>query len=248
MSNCLNPTEVFHIHTYRCHHAGTEKEEEYIQNAIWLGAKSIAFSDHAPFPGDPFRFRMRISELSDYETTLWDLKRKYEGKIDVRIGLEIEYLPGYKTYYEELLADPKMEFLLLGQHFAELAPGKYSFVRKDRHGLADTLMAAEVEAVKTGYFSYVAHPDRAYRYLQDGEVPDTELAKALIQEAGKREIPLEKNMSSIERDEFFPGLFWKYAKDDFLIGMDAHSVAELRRRYCFAAFLEERKKERENVR
>ena len=108
MSNCLNPTEVFHIHTYRCHHAGTEKEEEYIQNAIWLGAKSIAFSDHAPFPGDPFRFRMRISELSDYEVTLWNLKKKYEGKIDVRIGLEVEYLPGFRTYYEELLADPKV--------------------------------------------------------------------------------------------------------------------------------------------
>ena len=54
---------IFHVHSYRCKHASQEKEEEYIKKAIKLGATQIAFTDHAPFPGNPFRNRMSIKEL-----------------------------------------------------------------------------------------------------------------------------------------------------------------------------------------
>lgn len=93
-SVCLNPEEIFHVHTWRCGHAGEEREEEYIKVAIHLGAKQITFTDHAPFPGDLFRGRMKMEELPEYEDTLWELRAKYQGKIQVRIGLEAEYLPG----------------------------------------------------------------------------------------------------------------------------------------------------------
>lgn len=47
---CLNPEEAFHIHTWRCGHAGDEREDTYIRTAMYLGAKQITFTDHAPFP------------------------------------------------------------------------------------------------------------------------------------------------------------------------------------------------------
>ena len=63
---CLNPEEAFHIHTWRCGHAGDEREDAYIRTAMYLGAKQITFTDHAPFPGDSFRGRMKMADLPEY--------------------------------------------------------------------------------------------------------------------------------------------------------------------------------------
>lgn len=54
--------ELFHVHTYRCKHAGDEREIEYVKRAIELGASGITFTDHAPFPGNPFGHRMQMEE------------------------------------------------------------------------------------------------------------------------------------------------------------------------------------------
>ena len=59
--------EAFHIHTVRCGHASADPAETYVQAACRLGWKRITFTDHGPFPGNPFSGRMRIEELDDYE-------------------------------------------------------------------------------------------------------------------------------------------------------------------------------------
>lgn len=45
---------VFHVHTYRCGHASKDMDEMYVKRVLSMGADSITFTDHAPFPGDPF--------------------------------------------------------------------------------------------------------------------------------------------------------------------------------------------------
>lgn len=235
---CLNPDEIFHVHTWRCGHAGEEREEEYIEAAIRLGARRITFTDHAPFPGNQFRGRMRMDQLPEYEETLWALREKYSGKIEVRIGLEAEYLPGYQAYYELLKEDERIEFLMLGQHFYEQEPGTYSFSRRDLTDRADGLMRAEIAGVKSGYFSCVAHPDRGYRYLKEGEKTDPALAVELVDVAKARNISLEKNISSMEKNWFYEDKFWKFCRQDYLVGLDAHSVAELTKRYHYATFFD----------
>ena len=92
------PGEAFHIHTKRCGHASGE-DREYIEKAIELGAPRIVFTDHAPFPGNPFRNRMIVEELPEYMETFRRLKEEYAGKIEIMIGLECEYLPGFHSYY-----------------------------------------------------------------------------------------------------------------------------------------------------
>ena len=58
--------EIFHVHTYRCKHASDEDDEAYVKTAVELGAKRIVFTDHAPFPGNPFDHRMQYEELPEY--------------------------------------------------------------------------------------------------------------------------------------------------------------------------------------
>lgn len=49
---------IFHVHTRRCKHASDDNNEKYIQRALQLGANKIVYTDHVPFPGDPFTNRM----------------------------------------------------------------------------------------------------------------------------------------------------------------------------------------------
>ena len=107
--------------------AGDERENEYIQKAIELGAKEIVFTDHAPFPGNSFNYRMEMEELKEYVGTLKVLQQQYKGMIEIKVGLEIEYIPTYIDYYRELKEKWKLSILLLGQHFSLLADGSYTF-------------------------------------------------------------------------------------------------------------------------
>ena len=72
--------EIFHVHTYRCRHASDESDEKLIQCAISLGAKKIVFTDHVPFPENPFRNRMEIEEIGEYLETLSALKIEWIWK------------------------------------------------------------------------------------------------------------------------------------------------------------------------
>ena len=84
----------YHTHTWRCRHAdGTERE--YVENAIKAGLKILGFSDHTPqvYPGG-YRSSVKMlpSELEGYVDTVLSLKREYKDDIEIRLGLETEYL------------------------------------------------------------------------------------------------------------------------------------------------------------
>ena len=90
--------DFFHVHTWRCKHASDETDQEIIEKAISLGAKKITFTDHVPFPENPFGNRMDFEQLEEYLETLSSLKEKYQNQIDVKIGFEVEFVPKYLDY------------------------------------------------------------------------------------------------------------------------------------------------------
>ena len=97
-----NNMKIFHVHTERCKHASEETEEQYVQKAIQMNASDIYFTDHVPFPGNPFGHRMDMEQLEGDLSSLQKLKHAYKKDVNVHIGLEIEYLPSFHSYYEEL--------------------------------------------------------------------------------------------------------------------------------------------------
>ena len=110
----ISDKAIFHVHTYRCGHAEMSTDESYVKQAIQLGATEIWFTDHVPFPGIVSSTRMRYDQLSEYISSLQYLKNQYQGKIDIHIGMEIEYMPQFDAYYAELRE--MLEILVLGQH------------------------------------------------------------------------------------------------------------------------------------
>ena len=79
---------LFHVHKKRCGHARNKPDTDYIRTALELNAKSIYFTDHAPFPEDVFGNRMKMAELGEYINTLAELKKRYNHEIEIKVGFE----------------------------------------------------------------------------------------------------------------------------------------------------------------
>lgn len=243
----LGEDELFHVHTFRCKHAGDESDEEYIKKAIELGAKSIAFTDHGPFPGNVFGHRMLMEELPEYLETLNKLKDKYKDQINVYVGLEIEYFAGFdnmangESYYKQLKSMEGLDFLMLGQHMYEMGDGVYSFSlgsedikRLEAPGMGKSI----VEGIATGYFDVVAHPDRTFRKRQVWDAELASISRSIIEQAIKYGVILEQNESSKRYKNYYWKEFWDMAAEisdsnpegkelKIIRGLDAHGTHEL---------------------
>ena len=142
----------YHTHSQRCRHAqGTE--EDYVRCALDAGVSILGFSEHAPFPDHDYGYRMPYEELSDHFSEVDRLAEKYASQMTILKGLEIEYLPKYIPYYERLLNEDHLDYLLLGEHFFPMPDREYLFVAD----APDTEMylwyaRAIDEALKTGLF------------------------------------------------------------------------------------------------
>ncbi|MCM1183723.1 MAG: histidinol-phosphatase [Roseburia sp.] len=224
--------DLFHVHTYRCGHAGDESDELYIKEAVKLGASCITFTDHAPFPDNPFPNRMRMEQLEEYVHSLRCFREQYKGKLDIKIGLEIEYFPGFGKYYESLVQSGAFDVLMLGQHFCECADGGYSFsLEKAERWKRETkgIWRTVIEGIKTGYFQVVAHPDRMFRGYGAWNGAMEEMSGRIIETAGQYHVLLEQNIASMKEAGYYRREFWKSVPENtgVIIGTDAHSVREL---------------------
>ena len=233
------PKHIFHVHTVRCGHAENVPDEAYVKLALERGASDIWFTDHAPFPNDPFGARMKYAELDEYLRTLSELKARYHN-INIHIGLETEYFPSFDKsgYYEYLRSRPEIEMLLLGQHMAEVsaAPLAYSFSESAEYlneNEYKLLGKAIVEGAKTGYFDAIAHPDRIFRRCNSWDSDMEKMSEAIIQSAIIADIPLEMNLASAENPIYYRKQFWALVPDTVkrVVGFDAHSIDEVKSRY-----------------
>lgn len=231
MSNA-NYGNIFHVHTHRCRHAANVSDEMYVKKAIELGAASITFTDHAPFPGNPFGNRMDIQQLPEYVQSLCGLKEKYESIIEIKIGLEIEYIPHFQQYYEQLKDSGCFDVLMIGQHFYEYADNRYNFsLEKEelQKKEAEGVCKAIIESMATGLFQVVAHPDRMFRYCGKWNKSMEQMSKELIKTAMQHKIILEQNLSSMKKSNNYRDEFWNLVPSTvkIYVGTDAHAVNQL---------------------
>ena len=237
--------DFFHVHTWRCKHASDETDQEIIEKAISLGAKKITFTDHVPFPENPFGNRMDFEQLEEYLETLSSLKEKYQNQIDVKIGFEVEFVPKYLDYFKQLKNHPKVDILIIGQHFYQFEDA-YSFdldskFRNENEHIY--CFQSMIDGIKTGLFDVVAHPDRCFRRCTDWTEDMEKLSLQLFQVAGEYDIPLEINISSytkLPKKLIFRKEFWRLLdeynktsskKVKMIYGLDSHSSEDMENRY-----------------
>ena len=85
MTNLTN----YHSHCLYCD--GRANMDDFIRFAISEGFTSYGISSHAPLPFST-AWTMEWDRMEDYLSEFSRLKKKYAGKIELAIGLEIDYL------------------------------------------------------------------------------------------------------------------------------------------------------------
>lgn len=88
MKEVLNLTN-YHSHSLYCD--GRAGLEDFVRFALSKGFTSYGFSSHAPLPFAT-AWTMEWDRMDDYLAEFHRLKEKYAGRIELYIGLEIDYL------------------------------------------------------------------------------------------------------------------------------------------------------------
>ncbi len=92
-----------HTHTPLCKHA-VGLPEEYAEYALRRGLDGVVVTCHNPMPGEfAPGVRMSIDQFEDYRQMVHSATQLWEGRIDIRLGIEADYFPGYETWLEHQL-------------------------------------------------------------------------------------------------------------------------------------------------
>ena len=214
------------------HARGTERE--YVEAAIKAGFDKIGFSDHSPWPfenGFVSGMRMSADKLDDYAETILSLKEEYKDKIEIYLGLECEYFKKYIPWLCAMIEKYGLDYVILGHHFCtnEIG-GDYNGNITTPKGI-EKYTSEVLEAIDSGLFSYVAHPDIYMRGYPRFDAHCEKAAREIIQKAIETDTPLEYNLLGISHGKAdgkvgYPHPeFWKIAGEmgvTAVIGVDAH--------------------------
>lgn len=158
-----------HTHTHYCLHASGEPAEEYVRRAIEQGFTMYSFTEHLPFPKSfwasfPYaeetkqQLGLRNDDLDGYFREMYALKKKYRDQIELKVGLEIDFLPSETDYLRMMLKEygPFLEDALLSVHIIE-GSGGFRCVDVDPADFADGLINyyGSYENVQNAYFEGV---------------------------------------------------------------------------------------------
>lgn len=192
----------YHTHHELCQHAeGTA--EDYVKEAIKQGFKGIGISDHTPNPYFPLPergYRMQMNDLPNYLKDVKTVKERYKEDIKVYTGLEVEYFPGYDQFYQHLLSET--DYFILGQHYIsddnDIKKMYSAFGLKTKeqiHRYKDYV----VEAINTGYFDIVAHPELYLFSYQTFDQDALEVAETIAKAAKEHNVLLEYNANGYRK-------------------------------------------------
>ena len=218
----------YHTHSYHCRHA-SGKPEDYVVNAIRNGLEELGFSDHVPYPfsnGHRSGFRMDVEETETYVNEILELREKYSGKIKIYIGYEAEYYP---KEFEAMLKNIRrfpLDYLICGQHFTHNEyDGTYNSAITDDPARITQFIDQVTEAMSTGVYTYIAHPDMLC-FTGDESFYKEEVLR-LCEASVKYDVPLEYNCLGMEGHRQYPSeKFWQIvgqSKAKAFIGSDAHA-------------------------
>ena len=163
MSSIMKIDYTFHSHTFRCGHAIGDIPD-YIPHAIEHGYKIYGVSDHVFLPGIHESWVRGEYELLDqYINVFNDCKTKYSKDIEMYLGFECEYCEKFQDYYFSLLKEKGFDYLICGQHFYyDLDGVRHPYSSTYKKGIIRGIAEYRQDitnAMKSGLFLYIAHPD-----------------------------------------------------------------------------------------
>jgi histidinol-phosphatase (PHP family) len=228
-----------HNHTTLCNHAqGTI--EEYVQKAIELGIDFYGFSEHAPMKNFEDGYRLVIEKKDFYESSILEIKKRYENQIDILLGYEVDFIEG--DYLLDEVINSKVDYLIGSVHYL----GKWGFdnpefiaeyKNRDINKIWEEYFYALKLLAKSGKFDIVGHLDliKVFNFLPTKDIKI--LAKDAMSEIKKSNMVIEINAAGLRKPvkEQYPSknlLELAFELDiPITFSSDAHSVEQIGFKY-----------------
>lgn len=147
-----------HAHTTLCKHA-VGAPEEYCYHALRRGLRGIVFTCHAPLPnGWSAEVRMADAEFPAYVEMVERAREAFAGRLDVRLGLESDFMPGLEPWLERLHRRAPLHHVLGSVHY-QMAFYRERFFTGDIPAYQQTYYEHLALAAESGLFDTLSHPD-----------------------------------------------------------------------------------------
>ncbi len=241
----------FHIHTH-----GKAEVFEMVAEAIKKGLFGIGFAEHfhydyfnnlglptvagRPVEGTPLeRFEL-------YYQSVMRAREYYRGKIEIGIGVEVDYLSSKKNEIGLALTsqDPTkrftFDFIMGSVHFIGL-PLKYfsDYAEKDEDWLIEEYFKLVKDCVSSGLFDIIAHPELIKFFINKPEEYYEKHLEELAELLKKHKVAVDVNTDYIKnskteeiiKERINPGLMMlKLCQEKeipLVLGSDAHRPEKL---------------------
>lgn len=168
----------YHSHCTFCD--GRSHPEDFLKFAVSKGFRAYGFSSHSPLPFETV-WNMSKEDLPEYLSEIQRLKDKYKDRIEVYVGLEIDYLD--KTYNPSIpyFRDMPLDYRIASVHFLPLSDrleeknmvcidGPFSeyahavmrHFEGDIRRLVKRFYESTMAMIEAGGFDIVGHIDKIY--------------------------------------------------------------------------------------
>ncbi|GHU82520.1 hypothetical protein FACS189468_6830 [Spirochaetia bacterium] len=107
-----------HTHTSFCD--GQDDVETMCRSAWEKGLESLGFSSHAPITGKtgiPSDWHLREDRLPEYIREVEAARRRWEGKLPVYLGLEVDWIEDLMGPADRDLQDLGLDFIIGSVHY-----------------------------------------------------------------------------------------------------------------------------------
>lgn len=232
----------YHTHHARCGHAVGELED-YVRRGIELGLEQLGLSDHMPLIHiDPATYyegmAMPMEELPKYVEECLELKERYRGQIELRVGLEADYVEGYEEEIAKIVEGYPWDYVIGSVHFLGLWDvtdyrQQHNWEGKRVADVYAQYYDAVQKAAKTGMYDYIGHVDVIKRFGRKPEMDVWELERQTLDTIREQGLAIELNASGLRMPcaEMFPSRrMLEYCLTSGIpltVGSDAHDPARL---------------------
>jgi histidinol-phosphatase (PHP family) len=199
----------YHIHTELCHHASGAMEE-YVREALEKGFDEIGFADHAPgAPEYDPDHRMTITQFPDYINDIHQLRDKF-ADIDIKIGIETDFYPGFEPFLENLLRSGSIDYVIGSVHFIQ----EESIFHWNRPVTSKNMEIQLIrqyfeemrQGIRSGLVDVVGHMDLVKWIFPDAGKDIFDAGIEVLESISQEELILELNTSGLRNrpGEFYP--------------------------------------------
>jgi histidinol-phosphatase (PHP family) len=249
----------YHMHTPLCRHAVGEPVE-YARQAVAIGLTEIGFTDHSPMPQDDFDdWRMWDRQLDEYVAKV-RLAQETFPKLTIRLGLEVDYLPGHEDWIRRLAARHPWDYFIGSVHYVSDKwdidnPAKLSeWKKRDAFTVWAAYFDRLAQAAESRLFEVIGHADLPKKFGIRPAENCRPLYEKFVAAAAAAGCAVELNTAGLRKDcrEIYPCAelleLAHRQKIPITFGSDAHAPGEVGLNFAEALGLAQKAGYTESVR